>query len=56
MTASVWLPGLKVSQLTLNQLMDTGFYLNVDVTKAEDSQFGRGDGCAFAQGTSNPSP
>ena len=57
MTASLWPSGLRVSGLTLSLYKDTGFYAEVDTTTyAEDIQYGKGNGCTFAQGGGTAAP
>ena len=56
MTASVWSAGGKVTLLTLNFFKDTGFYYEVDMTKAENPYFGKNQGCTFAEGGASAAP
>lgn len=45
MTGSVWSSGLRISMLTLNLLVDSGFYFEIDFNNAYEMYFGKGDGC-----------
>jgi hypothetical protein len=50
MTASDWIPGLRMSKLSLSLLQDTGFYIDVDLSLSETLTWGDGKGCKFAIG------